>query len=60
MNSYQMVLHRPVENAGLFRHYRSSMLLECKRRHVGIGIAIEIFDETVTRIVLKLLNRMRL
>jgi hypothetical protein len=36
------------------------MLLECKRRHVGIGIVIEIFDETVTQIVLKLLNRMRL
>ena len=32
------------------------MLLECKRRHVGIGIV----DETVTQIVLKLLNRMRL
>jgi hypothetical protein len=49
------------ENPTFQATYRS-MLLEGKRRHLGIGIVIEIeiFDETVTQIVMKLLNRMRL
>ena len=52
MNSYQMVLHRPVETARLFRH-SSGSFLNC-RRTVLVGYRNVASKEELLRIIAKL------